>query len=804
MNRYVCVHGHFYQPPRENPWLEAIERQDSAYPFHDWNERITDECYLPNGRSRILDEEGWLVRIVNNYSRLSFNFGPTLLSWMEVHAPEAYEAIIEADRESMSRFSGHGSAMAQAYNHMILPLANDRDRRTQVIWGIHDFAKRFGRAPEGMWLPETAVDVATLETLAAHGIRYTLLAPRQAKRTRPIGSEHWVEDEEVDPSRAYVHHLPSGQSIVLFFYDGPISQAVAFERLLNSGEIFSTRLMDAFSDHRDWPQLAHIATDGETYGHHHRHGDMALAFALDRIEADEGVTLTNYASFLEAHPPEHEVEIVEDSSWSCYHGVERWRSDCGCHSGMHPEWHQRWRAPLRDALDWLRDELVPVFERKGAELFEDPWKARDAYIDVILDRSEERVQRFFAEHGKGESSALQVTRGIQLLELQRHAMLMYTSCGWFFDDLSGIETVQVIQYAGRAIQIARDSLGIDLEEEFLQRLEKAESNLRQEGNGRRVYEKHVRPAMIDLPAVAAHSAISSLFDEDVEGRRDVYCYDTDIDLERDLRAGHARLRIGLVNLQSRVTKRSGSFRFAVVHLGEHVVSGGVAPVDQVVDGEDFTAAAEAAFKTANFVELLKLIEDRFGTATFSLESLFRDQQRSIVERLLETTMESVRKTYREIYERHAPLLRFHASLGIPPPRELLVSAEIVFNEELNEAVAQAPEGIARVKALLEEAESDDIPLDEARLAFTSEAMLERVAEAWRESPTSVEHLESVQRAVEGVRILPFEVDLESAQRVVHDMIPVREEVSSKAVEDATLGRWIEVFDALATQVSVRR
>jgi len=800
MKRYVCVHGHFYQPPRENPWLEAIERQDSAAPFHDWNERITEECYEPNGRSRILDDDGWIVRIVNNYSRMSFNFGPTLLSWMEARSPEAYQAIIDADRESMERFGGHGSAMAQAYNHMIMPLANERDRRTQVLWGIRDFRKRFGRSPEGMWLPETAMDIATLESLAAHEIHFTLAAPRQAKRMRKLGTEEWIEDEEVDPSRAYLQKLPSGRSIVLFFYDGPISQAVAFERLLNSGVTFSDRIMEAFSDGRDWPQLAHIATDGETYGHHHRHGDMALAFALERIEAHEEVELTNYSAFLEAHPPEWEVEIVEDSSWSCYHGVERWRSDCGCHSGLHAGWNQAWRAPLREALDWLRDELTPLYERKASELLEDPWAARDAYIEVILDRSEEHVARFFARHGKGELSGLERTRAIELLELQRHAMLMYTSCGWFFDDLSGIETVQVIQYAGRAIQIARDALGADLEDAFLSLLEKAESNVRQMGNGRNVYGRQAKPAMIDLPAVAAHSAISSLFEENGEPARDVYCYETSLDVERDLRAGHVRLRIGRVDVASRVTHRSGSFRFAVAHLGEHIVSGGVAPVDQMADGADFPAKAEAAFKSANFVELLKLIEGRFGSATYSLESLFRDQQRSIVERLLETTIDSVRSTYQGIYERHAPLLRFHAGLNIPPPRELVTAAEFVFNAELNEAVERAAEHVDRIGDLLEEAESEEIPLDEERLTFTIEATLERLAEEWLEAPERLDRVEDLGRAVDVAQQLPFEVDLEAAQRVVYDMIGLRREVAGETAERA---QWIESFDRLAERVRVR-
>ncbi|HEY2321618.1 MAG TPA: glycoside hydrolase, partial [Thermoanaerobaculia bacterium] len=319
--RFIAVHGHFYQPPRENPWLEAVETQDTAHPYHDWNERITFECYAPNASARILDDSDRILRIVNNYATMSFNFGPTLLSWLEVHAPETYAAIIDADRASRARFSGHGSAIAQAYNHIIMPLANARDRRTQVQWGIRDFEHRFGRKPEGMWLPETAVDTDTLEVLAAAGIRFTILEPGQAR------------EAGIDPTMAYRCNLPSGRSIAIFFYDGPISRAVAFENLLARGEFLANRLAGAFDPSRTHDQLVNIATDGETYGHHHRYGDMALAYALHYIEERELATLTNYGEYLEKHPPVHEVEIRENTAWSCAHGVERWRSDCGCSTG---------------------------------------------------------------------------------------------------------------------------------------------------------------------------------------------------------------------------------------------------------------------------------------------------------------------------------------------------------------------------------------------------------------------------------------------------------------------------------------
>jgi alpha-amylase/alpha-mannosidase (GH57 family) len=501
MERYICLHGHFYQPPRENPWLEAIELQDSAYPYHDWNERITAECYAPNGASRMLDHEHRIEKIVNNYSRISFNFGPTLLSWMEARAPRAYQAILEADRESREHFSGHGAALAQVYNHMILPLANRRDKETQVIWGIRDFEQRFGRKPEGMWLSETAADLESLEVLAGQGIRFTILAPGQARRVRPIGGR-WrdVSGARVDPSMPYLVKLPSGGTIVVFFYDGPISRGVAFEGLLANGERFANRLTGAFSSTRNWPQLVHIATDGESYGHHHRYGDMALATAIHSIERNESAHLTIYGEYLERHEPTHQAEIFERSSWSCVHGVDRWWSDCGCNSGGHSDWNQAWRTPLRQALDWLRDELAPGFEERARDLLGDPWAARDDYIAVIRDRSPASQQRFWTRHAARELSDEEQVTARKLLELQRHAMLMYTSCGWFFDDISGIETVQVIQYAGRVIQLAREVLGNDPEPGFLEGMAEAKSNVPGQRDGARIYEKSVRMPIRSRPA----------------------------------------------------------------------------------------------------------------------------------------------------------------------------------------------------------------------------------------------------------------------------------------------------------------
>ena len=343
MNRYICIHGHFYQPPRENPWLEAVEQQESAQPYHDWNQRITAECYARNGASRVLDSDGRIREIVNNYSKISFNIGPTLLSWMEAKDPDAYRAILEADRLSLERFSGHGAAMAQVYNHIIMPLASTRDKRTQVIWGIRDFERRYRRRPEGMWLAETAVDVESLDIMAEQGILFTVLAPHQARRAKKLTEKRaWdpADEENIDLRRPYLCKLPSGRTIAVFFYDGPVSRAVAFEGLLHNGESLANRLLGAFDRHGSGNQLVHIATDGESYGHHHKFGDMALAYALYYLEQNNRAKLTVYGEYLEKNLPQYEVEVVENSSWSCMHGIERWRDNCGCNSGGKPGWNQ--------------------------------------------------------------------------------------------------------------------------------------------------------------------------------------------------------------------------------------------------------------------------------------------------------------------------------------------------------------------------------------------------------------------------------------------------------------------------------
>src|SRR5579864_2616716 len=635
--RYLCIHGHFYQPPRENPWLEAIELQDSAYPYHDWNERITAECYAPNGCSRILDSENRIAKIQNNYAWLSFNFGPTLLSWLKDKAPETYRDILAADMASSGRFSGHGSAMAQCYNHMIMPLANSRDKLTQVLGGIQDFRHRFGREPEGMWLPETAVDLETLDIMAQHGIRFTVLAPSQAKS---MDGED-VSGQRIDPTREYSLKLPSGRVINLFFYDGPISRAVAFEGLLNNGEQFARRLLDAFSDQRDWPQLGNIATDGETYGHHHAHGDMALAYALDYIHTNSLAKITNYGEYLEHNPPTHEAEILENTAWSCVHGVGRWSTNCGCNSGGHGDWNQEWRAPLRAALDWLRDEISPCYEKVAARYLKDPWTARNNYIQVILDRSPESQERFAAQHFRRKN--LQRNERItawKLLEMQRHAMLMYTSCGWFFDELSGLETVQVIQYAGRVVELAEELFGNSLEQRFLEKLALAKSNVPEHSDGARIYEKFVKPAKVDLPKLGAHYAMSSLFEDYPEHMR-IYSYWVERDAYRVKRSAKMRLAFGKARFTSEITQESEMLIFGVLHFGGHNLDGGVAKFANEEQYRELAKTMRDAFSHGDLPATIHLLDKGFGGQTYSLKSLFKDEQRKVVNEILRPILERV-------------------------------------------------------------------------------------------------------------------------------------------------------------------
>jgi uncharacterized protein DUF3536/glycosyl hydrolase family 57 len=620
-----------------------------------------------------------------------------------------------------------------------------------------------------MWLAETAVDLETLELLASHAIRFTILAPHQAARFRKIGENSWTEIDgaAIDPSRAYRQTLPSGKTIALFFYDGPIARAVAFEGLLSHGEQFIGKLLGGFAAERDWPQIMHIATDGESYGHHHRFGDMALAYTLEQIEAKQLARLTNYGEFLAKHPPTHEVEIVEKSSWSCAHGIDRWWSDCGCNSGSHPGWNQAWRTPLRESLDYLRDEVAPPWEKVAGVLFKNPWAARDAYIDVILDRSTENIEKFFARHATHPLTAGEQATALKLLELQRQALLMYTSCGWFFDDLSGIETVQVIQFAARAVQLAEELFGDTFEEPFVERLARAESNLAEHGNGRNIYETMVRPARVDWERVGAHYAVSSLF-AGYPPQAKVYCYRAEQKAFQAFTAGKAKLAVGRINLVSEITAESNSLVFGALHMGDHNINGGVRPflgeeVETYLAGE----LAEP-FSRADFPEVIRLMDRRFGVSNYSLRSLFRDEQRQLLEWILASAVSETEILYRQIYEQRAPLLRFLKSIRIPLPKEFQSAAEFIVNKDLRRALEGEQVNRERVRDLVQAVKLEGTALDTTTLEFAFRKNLERLAGQLGATP-DVAMLQKLLDAVSLIPDLPFSVNLWMVQNLYYQL-----------------------------------
>jgi alpha-amylase/alpha-mannosidase (GH57 family) len=805
MNRFICIHGHFYQPPRENPWIEAVEVEDGAYPYHDWNQRINDECYAANAVSRILDGRGRIVGVVNNYKKLSFNFGPTLLAWMEEKSPDTYRAILEADRESVSEFSGHGSALAQAYNHMILPLAGARDKRTQIIWGVRDFESRFGRLPEGMWLPETAVDLESLELLREQGISFTVLAPHQAARVRRSGDREWRDlgGAGIDPAMPYQINLPSGGKMALFFYDGPIAQGVAFEGLLDRGENLADRLAGAFPPEDDRPRLVHIATDGETYGHHHKFGNMALTYAIHHIESNQLARFTNYGEHLERFPPTHEVEINENTSWSCVHGIERWRSDCGCSTGGGQGWNQAWRGPLREALDRLRDSVFNKLDGGGGDLFKDPWAARDDYIGLILDRSRKNVDGFLEKHAARGLSDQERIAALKLMEIGRHSMLMYTSCGWFFNDISGIETIQILRYAGRAIQLSREVFSEDPETPFLEMLEKAESNDPAFGDGRNIYEKHVRPAMVNLPDVAAHYAVSSVFEEYPEDAG-VYCYRVECDDYRRIEAGRANLVVGRARISSTITEASARLGFGVLHMGDHNLNAGVRAFGGDREYRQMKEEVTASFDRADLPEVIRLLDKHFGQAAYNLKSLFRDQQREILKLLLDTAFKDGEAAQRQFFEYHAPLMRFLVDLGVPLPREFENAAEFIVSRDLWRSFEDDFDP-RRVAALMDEAETLGLTLDFTGLGYSLQKSMERKAAELMEDPEDVAMLEDLSAMVDLALSSRFESNLWDMQNIFWNMMqavyPGYKEKADRGDEGAK--HCMELFEELGQKLSVR-
>ncbi|MGY6560523.1 MAG: DUF3536 domain-containing protein [Luteibaculaceae bacterium] len=726
MEKYICIHGHFYQPPRENAWLEEIEMQESAYPYHNWNDRIAEECYGPNAFSRILNDSSKIIDITNNYAKMSFNFGPTLLSWLEEKKPRIYNAILEADKLSLELFNGHGSAMAQVYNHIIMPLANYKDKTTQVIWGIRDFEARFNRKPEGMWLAETAVDTETLEVLAENNIKYTVLAPRQAKAMRKIGTQDWYN--AIDPRRPYLINLPSGKKIVVFFYDGERSQAVAFKGLLKDGKDFALELLSGFGGTDDSAQLNHIATDGESYGHHHRYGDMALAYCIRFIEEHSDVQITNYSNFLAQYPPTWEAQIHENSSWSCVHGVERWRSNCGCNSGGKPaSWTQQWRAPLRESLNWLRDTLADIYEKYMLQYTGNPWELRNKYVEVLLKKHQFHQRDFISKHIEDKNlSKEDLIKIVRLLEMQKNALYMFTSCGWFFDEISGIETIQILEYANRAIHLAENITQRDLDEEFIQKLKPALSNESHYQDGEDVYRKLVASKRLSLTQVGMHFAINSIFAEDPDNIK-VLNYNVESSQVEKYTQGGQKLVFGTTKVQSQVTLSEKEFRFIIIYLGQHHLIG---KAFDKLDDDAFlylTQEVKRNFLESNLAAILNAFTQYQEHKNFSFFNLFKDEQIKMLEFVLKDNEELASSSYKKINERTYNMMNVMRSNNLHIPYLLEKNLQITLANELTETlnINMSRLRVGKIRGLVGEINKWKVHIQKENVAYLASRLMNK-------------------------------------------------------------------------------
>jgi alpha-amylase/alpha-mannosidase (GH57 family) len=807
-NKFVCIHGHFYQPPRENPWLNQVELQDSAYPFHNWNERITEECYSRNAAARILGEKGRIMDIVNNYSRISFNFGPTLMLWLKMREPEVYQAILDADKESLERFSGHGSAIAQSFNHIIMPLANARDQETQVVWGIRDFEHRFKRKPEGMWLSETAVSTEVLEVLARHDIKFTILSPYQAHSFRKIGDEEWQDavGARIDPRRPYLCQLPSGRSIALFFYDGPVSQGIAFEGLLNDGKVFADRLTGQLNldDDSDMPQIMHIATDGETYGHHHRFGEMGLAFCLQHIENESEADITIYGEYLEKFPPEYEARIIENTAWSSTPHLERWSDDGGGNTGGHPDWHQKWRKPLRAAFDWLRDEMIELYEKEMADMCKAPWALRNAYVDVVLDRSRDKVEQFISRHSRRKLNDNEKVRFLKLLEIQHHCMLMYTSCGWFFDEVTGIETLQDIMYAARAIQLARDLNGKDYEKKFVELLAQCPSNLPEYGNAAVAYEQDVKPSIVDLHRVGAHYAVSSLFSDYPEKTR-IYSFDVSSSDFEYIEAGKYTMSVGKATLTSEVTWEERSITYAIMHLGDHHLFGGVREFNSQQAFDEMRDEIAESFRRTRVHEVIVLMDKHFGTHNYSFWHLFKDDQKKLLEKAVSNTLTGLEITFRNIYEANYSLMQAMNELKLELPRPLKHAGDFTINARLKHLLEKDDIDMKELAAISESISQLSVKTDEVGLKYLAEQKVQKMMQQLHKKPQDTMLMHQVVKYLQAVAKLRLKPDHWMAQniafRMQHEYYADQSEMAARGDKEAKL--WCRLFTDLIEVLNIR-
>jgi alpha-amylase/alpha-mannosidase (GH57 family) len=804
----LIVHGHFYQPPRENPWTGSIERQPGARPFDNWNERIHAECYRPNAFARVVDAYDRVERIVNNYAHINFNFGATLFNWLERHQAETYARVIEADHLSARERGGHGNAIAQAYHHAILPLCNARDRLTEIRWGIADFRRRFRREPESLWLPETACDDATLCALIDEGLTYVILSPFQAARVRSIGTSVWqtVEDGLIDtgvPYR-YFHRDGRGRSIAIFFYDGQLAKTIAFDGVLASSRL----LIERFERAAERGGLVNVATDGETYGHHFKFGDRCLAYALEVEAQARGFRVTNYGEFLAENAPAWEVELKHDAAgegtaWSCAHGLGRWTRDCSCHASAPEGWNQRWRDPLRRALNFLRDEAAAHFERQGGDLFRDPWRARDDYV-ALLTGAQDR-DGFFREHATHSLDEDEQTRALTLLEMQRASLSMFTSCGWFFNDVAGIETVQVLRYAARVLEMLGELDAAPPRTPFLELLADAESNERAHGSGADIFRAQVESSRVTPRRVAASLAISGLVAAPEEHGQSANYDFARADFER---RQHGRLALSTerISLQARATGRRFDFSAASMHFGDVDF---YCALREFESEDQFAASAQKLreeFRASSLPRMLRLVRDEFGPAEYGLEHLLPEGRQGVYEIVFGQMIERFTEQYEFLYEENRRNIDMLHEAGFELPTELRAAAEFTVGRrfELKLRGLEREPSMATLRAAVEIA--DEIARhgyrpDRARTRRQVERLITRAVNAAVAAPTP-ENLEAAFELIRVAHALGLEANLERAQEIAYEAVREGAAVGALRGLALTLGLSPELFERNETETKM--
>ncbi len=790
---YCAIHAHFYQPPRENAWTETIELQPSAAPFHDWNEKITHECYRPNAMARITDPKGRVLEMVNNFRMISFDVGPTLMSWLERHEPRVFQHIVEADRQSVKEHGGHGNALAQVYNHMIMPLANERDKITQVRWGIREFKVRYGRDPEGIWLPETAVNDDTLKILIDQKIKFTILAPHQAQKFRPIGRGDWqdVGQGQIDPSRPYRYFLEgTDRYLDLFFYDGAISHDLSFGDLAWDAQRMANRLEKARHPGRQHPELIHIATDGETYGHHKAFGDRVLAYVSKYEASARGFSMTNYGEYLEKFPPQYEIRIHpgpkgEGTSWSCVHGVGRWKENCGCQAGAQPGWNQNWRGPLRESFDLVRDKCAALFESEGRKLFKDPWEARNHYVDLVLDHSEEARRRFLNQFGSHRLNQSEAVSAMKLLEMQRHALLMYTSCGWFFSEISGIETVQVIQYASRAAEIAAEFGEKTITHDWFAKLAAAKSNLPSLADGRGVYERFVRPSRMTPERIIHHFAHFK--------KIPFHVYHVEEKKSWKESQKELEIRLSYVLFKPQATAESKLYVYALLRSGTYDFLCGVRAVSDPSEFDSLRREFARSLERGK-EDLIGRIDRFFGPNVFRLKDLLLDEKRKISMGISREMLARFYGVYEKFYDDNRTSLEVFQQAKLPLPEEYRLAAEFVLNRRLAETIRkvnwEAPRPDYRAAlAIAEEAKRWGFKLKSPLAEDTLSEILNQKVEKLS-SGHSVKHLTAIEHILKASAKLGIELQNRMAQDFfflfLQDYLPKAFEIYSRQRDMVTV------------------